>query len=51
MKTGTRKVFALLTALSLGVSARLNAAPTVNGLFYGDGDETQYQLYSKLSQV
>ena len=36
----------LFLLLLLALPEALYAAPTVNGLFYGDGDESQYVLYN-----
>jgi hypothetical protein len=36
----------MFLGLTLIFALRLNAAPTVNGLFYGDGDQGRYVLYN-----
>ena len=42
-----RLVAGVLVALVLGLAGPVFAdPPTVNGLFYGDGDDAKYQLYA-----
>ena len=44
-KKNNWNIILLFVFLAVG-QIKVNAAPTVNGLFYGDGDENQYVLYN-----
>jgi len=41
-----KKIYALVIFLLILVLQNLIAEPTVNGLFYGDGDQSEYVLYN-----